>query len=330
MNLNKFFFLIAACFILVAALLFVAPTLITSDFIYPTRIDSTYVRFHSMVDSEIDTSLMKPSDEGLTYTELSLKSGGDILRGWYIPTVDTPANTVVIIHDLNQSKLMLLDQIKQLHDRGMHVCVFDLRAHGESGGDYFTLGMPVLNDVKVILDTLLEFKETKHIVLFGMGVGAAIAMQSAVLDGRCDALVLQSPFNNLETYLNRYSHRKWGKMKHLWYPIFHKKVENLLGFPVRDLDLIKIANFSSAPILFITASDDEEVYTSETLQLFLASAAQKKDLFLVKNADHNNVAAIGAEKYYNRISNFINTVLPREPKKTRYKKLAFNDYEGYN
>ena len=84
------------------------------------------------------------------------------------------------------------------------------------------------------------------------------------------------------------------------------------------------------PILFITASDDDEVFTSETLQIFLASASQKKDLFLVKKADHNNIALVGGEKYYNRISNFINTVLPREPKKTRYKKLAFNDYERNN
>ncbi|HQW21859.1 MAG TPA: alpha/beta hydrolase [Bacteroidia bacterium] len=331
MNLNKFFFLIAAFLILIAAFINVAPTLITGNFIYPTRIDSTYIRFHSIENSAIDTNLMRPSDVGLDYSELSLKTAsGELLKGWYIPTTDTPANTILIIHDLNQSKLMMLDQIKQLHDRGMHVCIFDLRAHGESGGEIFTIGMPAVGDMKLITDTLLTFLETKHIVLFGMGIGSAIAMQSAVFDGRCDAIVLQSPFNNLDTYLSRYSYKKWGNMKYLWYPIFRKKVEKLLEYPVSDLDLTKIAAFNELPILFITASDDDEVFTSETLQIFLASASQKKDLFLVKKADHNNIALVGGEKYYNRISNFINTVLPREPKKTRYKKLAFNDYERNN
>jgi alpha-beta hydrolase superfamily lysophospholipase len=331
MNLNKFFFLIASFFILIAAFVYVAPALITGTFIHPTRIDSTYIRFHSMENSGIDTTILKPSDEGLDYIDLTLKTNTGIeLKGWYIPTIDTPANTVLIIHDLNQSRLMLLDQIKQLHDRGMHVCIFDLRAHGESGGDIFTIGMPAIGDMKVITDTLLTFPETKHIVLFGMGIGSAIAMQSAVYDGRCDAIILQSPFNNLETYLNRYAYNKWGNMKYLWYPIFRKKVEKLLEYPVSELDLTKIASFNEAPILFITASDDDVVFTSETLQIFLASASQKKDLFLVKKADHNNMAAVGGEKYYNRISNFINTVLPREPKKTRYKKLAFNDYERNN
>ena len=99
--------------------------------------------------------------------------------------------------------------------------------------------------------------------------------------------VLQSPFNNLDTYLSRYSYKKWGNMKYLWYPIFRKKVEKLLEYPVSDLDLTKIAAFNELPILFITASDDDEVFTSETLQIFLASASQKKDLFLVKKADHN-------------------------------------------
>ena len=329
MNLNKLFFLIASIFILSAAFIIVAPTLITTSFIYPTRIDSTYVVFHSINNTEIDTNHLRPSDEGLDYTNISLKTNdGETLNGWYIPTTDTPANTVLIIHDLNQSKLMLLDQIKQLHDRGMHVCIFDMRAHGESSGEIFTIGMPAIADMKLITDTILKFPETKHLVLFGMGIGSAIAMQSAVYDGRCDALILQSPFNNLDTYLSRYSYNRWGNLKYLWYPIFRKKVEKFLECPVSELDLTKIAAFNEAPVLFITASDDAEVFTSETLQIFLASASKKKDLFLVRKADHNNIAAIGAEKYYNRISNFINTVLPREPKKTRYKKLAFNDHEG--
>jgi len=331
MNFNKFFFLLASLLILIAAFVYLAPALINGNFIYPTRVDSTYVHFHSIENSDIDTNMMKPSDEGLLYTDLNLKTPSGIeLKGWYIPTTDTPANTILIVHDLNQSKLMLLDQIKQLHDRGMHVCVFDLRAHGESGGDIFTIGMPAVSDMKVITDTLLSFPETKHLILFGMGIGSAIAMQSAVFDGRCDAIVLQSPFNNLNTYLDRYAFKKWGKMKYLWFPILRKKVEKLLEYPVSELDLTKIAGFNEVPILFITASNDDEVFTSETLQIFLASAAQKKDLFLVKNADHNNIAAVGGEKYYNRIANFINTVLPREPKKTRYKKLAFNDYERNN
>lgn len=331
MNLNKLFFSFASFFILVSAFIYMAPSLISNDFIYPVRIDSAYVHFHSHQNSDIDTNLLSPADEVLAFQNIIVKTNrGEELKGWYIPTTDTPANTVLIIHDLNQSKLMMLDQIKQIHDRGMHVCVFDLRAHGESGGDIFTPGMPAVGDMKIITDSLLKFHETKHIVLFGMGIGAAIAMQAAVFDGRYDAIILQSPFNNLETYLNRYAYRKWGNMKYLWYPIFRKKVEKLLEYPISELDLTKIASFNKVPIFLITASDDEEIFTSETLQIYLASAAEKKDLFLVRNAGHNNIAAVGGEKYYNRISNFINSVLPKEQKKSRYKKLAFNDYERHN
>lgn len=323
MNFNKLFFAFSSIILLVAAFIYLSPALITNDFIYPLRVDSIYVRYHSVPNTAIDSNVLSPTDEGLIYKDITIKvNNGVELKGWYIPTIDTPANTVMIIHDLNQSKIMLLDHIRQLHDRGLHIFVVDLRAHGTSDGQVFTPGMPVIADMKISLDTLLKMQDTKHIVLFGMGIGAAIAMQTAVYDGRCDALILQSPFNNLQTYLDRYSYNKWGGMKYLWYPIFKKKVEKLLQYPIAELDLAKIASYSDLPVLFITGGDDEDVYTSETLQVYLASASPKKELFLVKNAGHYNIAAVGGEKYYNRISNFILNILPKQPKKTRFKKLV--------
>ena len=58
----------------------------------------------------------------------------------------------------------------------------------------------------------------------GCGIGSAIVLQSAVVDGRADALVLQSPFANLENYLARYAYAKWGRLKPL-FPVFHRKTE---------------------------------------------------------------------------------------------------------
>lgn len=323
MNFNKLFFAFASLILLIAAFIYLSPSLVTNDFIYPTRVDSNFVRFHAMANSDLDTTMMKPSDEGLQYREMKIRvTNSIILDGWYVASNDTPANTVVIIHDLNQSKIMVLDHMKQLHDRGLHVMAFDLRGHGTSGGQYFTPGMPVVSDMKVIIDSLLLLKQTKHIVLFGMGIGAAVAMQSAVYDGRIDGMILQSPFNNLQTYLDRYSYKKWGKMKYMWYPVFRKKVENLLEYAISDLDLTQIAANINVPSLFITGSNDEVVYTSETLQVYQASSTEKKDLILVKNAGHYNIAPVGGEQYYNHISNFILSILPKEAKKTRFKKLA--------
>ncbi|MBL0105231.1 MAG: acetylxylan esterase [Bacteroidetes bacterium] len=173
-----------------------------------------------------------------------------------------------------------------------------------------------------MIDSLLKFKETQHIVVMGLGIGAAIALQVAVYDGRCDAIILQSPFDKYETFLDRYAYKKWGPAKYFWSTILRKKEEKLLQYPVNELNLTEIARYLNLPTLFIAGADDEWVFTSETLEVFQASATEKKELLLVKDAGHLTIAADGGEDYYNRISNFLLAALPRKQKTTRYKSFS--------
>src|SRR5205085_2697620 len=131
-------------------------------------------------------------------------------------------------------------------------------------------------------------------------------------------LILQSPFNTLENYIQRYSQKKWGVMKNLWYPVLKRKVESLLLFPLKELDLTEIIKYANIPTLFIIGSNDEKNYTSETLQVFDASITEKKELFLVRNAGKQNIAKVSGETYYNRITAFLISTLPKEQKTTRF------------
>ncbi len=255
MSLNKFYYLLSSVFAFLAVFIYFSPGLVMPDFIYPLRIDSNYVRLHfSPADEKPvspedeyaeDLPMFNPGSIGLHYTNFNVKTLDHfILRGWYVPAPDTPANTIILIHDLNQSKITLLDHIKQFRDRGLNVCAVDMRAHGNSDGIEFTPGFPAILDVKMIIDKLLLTPETNRLIIMGFGLDSAIAMQVAAYDGRCDVLVVQSPSNNLRTYLNRYAQEKWGSMQFLWYPIFKRKVENLLQYPIGELDLSVIARYS--------------------------------------------------------------------------------------
>lgn len=340
MNLNKFFYLLSALLLLLAAFIYLSPNLVTSDFIYPDRIDSLYVRFHSVLAVKAPTkdqhlnspsNLYNPGDLALPYEKFDVKAmDGSVLRGWFVESPDTPANTLLLLHDLDESKINYLDQLKQFHDRGLNVCAMDLRAHGNSEGTEFSPGMISVLDVKMIMDQLLRRKSTHHLIVMGKGLGAAIALQVAAYDGRCDVIVLQSPFDNLNTYLERYAQKKWGPLKVLWYPVFRRKVEEQLQFPIHDLDLGAIAKYVKTPSLFIAMANDEMVYTTEILSIYDSSAAELKELFLVTRMDSVSGSHPGGEEYYNRISEFINTALPRKAKTTRYKKLALNDQQGHH
>jgi alpha-beta hydrolase superfamily lysophospholipase len=325
---GRAFYFISSLLVLFGAFILLSPSLVSPDIIYPLRIDSTYITYQAKQDGdEEDTILLSPSDVGLKYSDLHvITTEGYILNGWYVGTEDTTSNTILIIHDINESRIIYIDHMRQFHDRGFNVCVFDLRAHGTSGGTEFSPGIPLVKDVELMVDSALAKKKSRNLVLMGVGIGAAIAVQTAIDDDRCTGIILQSPFNNFENYLDRYAQKKWGIMKDLWYPVLKRKTESLLQYPVKELDLTEIIKYTAIPQLFIIGSSDEKTYTSETLQVFDASDTEKKELFLVRNAGKQNIAKVGGEQYYNRISAFLLSSLPKPQKKTRFKKLVLNDH----
>jgi len=325
--LSRIFYFVSALLILLGAFIFLTPSLLTPDLIYPARIDSTYLAFRATdLDGLRDELLLTPADLDLNYEDVHVKTPeGFRLDGWFVSAVDTPANTVLFIHDVNESRLLYIDHLKQFHDRGFNVAVFDLRAHGTSEGIEFSPGLPAVEDVKRMIDTVLERGGTRNIAVMGVGLGAGIALQTAVYDERIAGLVLQSPFSKYSAYLERYAFEKWGIMEKIWYPVFRRRSEKLLQYPLKELNLTRIAPYITIPTLFIIGSNDTRVYTSETLQVFDASASEKKELFLIRNAGHENIAKAGGEGYYNRIAAYLISNLPKKQKTTRFKKLALND-----
>jgi alpha-beta hydrolase superfamily lysophospholipase len=321
--MGKIYYFVSAILFLLGIFILLAPALITPDLIYPDRIDSTYIVFHAQqLDDDLDTIPLTPRDVDLKYVDMTVVSDGIQLNGWFVQAADTPANTIIIIHDLNESRILYLDHMKQFHDRGLNVAVFDMRAHGSSGGTEFTPGLPAVNDVHLITDSVLAKKGTRHFVIYGSGIGSAIALQAAVYDDRCKGLILQNPFNTYENFIERYSRDRWGSMSRFWLPVFKRRVATLLHYPVSELDLRHIAAYTPIPVLFIIGTDDDKVSTSETLQVYDASVSDKKELFLVRKGNQDNIAKAGGEGFYNRITAFIVNAMPKEQKTSRYKKLA--------
>ncbi len=328
---NNLFYAIASLLLLIAAFIFLCRFFITPDLIYPTRIDSLYVKYEAARNSEILSQDMpgkstqvffNPASLGMTYQDFTVKTtDGLTLKGWYVEAGED-ANTLLIIHDLSQSKLNYLNMIKQMHDRGLNVCGVDMRAHGNSEGDEFSPGMVAVSDVKAIFDSLLKKTGTNHIAVFGVGLGAAIAIECASFDGRSDVLILQSPFSSFSEYVNRYVKRKWGRMAFLFHSVLERELEVRLQYELTQLDLSEIIKYVYMPTLVISGSDDEIVPSIDSYAVFDSSAAREKKLYLVRNGRHDNIEQLDGEDYYNCIAEFILNTIPKKPKETRFKKLA--------
>lgn len=325
MSRSRLFFAFAAFLLFVSGFTLVSPSLMLVDMIYPTRVDSLYLTYSKLEEQSAplsDSLEFSPADMDIDFSEFNIHTSDSLLlEGWYIPATDTPAHTLLILHELNQSKLLYLDQIKQFHDRGLNVCIFDLRAHGSSDGTEFSVGNASISDVKHALHQLSSMEGTNKLILHGIGLGADIALQTALEDTFCSGLILENPIISMNTFLSRYSFIKWGVMRSIWSPVLERRVEELAGFPLDHINMVQLIKETTVPMLFLSGSEDSVSYISETLEIYQQSNSPKKDLLLIEGAGHLNIAQIGGEKYYNKIASFVNVSFPKK-KKSRYKKLA--------
>ncbi|MFM2136472.1 MAG: hypothetical protein RL021_1872, partial [Bacteroidota bacterium] len=270
--------------------------------------------------------VFNPGDAGMYYEEFEVRSGDSCrINGWFIPSDDTSADqTLLLVHDVQQSRISLLESVRQFHDRGFNVCAYDLRAHGTSGGKEFSIGSPSVEDLAAVVQ-LLNSNGFDRVTICGTGISCQIVLLFVLVGGNCDAIVLESPFTNLETYLRRQAKAEWGAFAGWYYPVLARQVQEQLQVPVYQVDLRAMSAVCNTPSLFIAGTADELAFATETYEVYERSAAAQKDLLLVKQARHGELAAVGGAYYYNGISSFVNSVMPRRQKTSSRKRMAFID-----
>lgn len=114
--------------------------------------------------------------------------------------------TAVILHGLGESKTRFpyLGAGQVLSRKGYDVVLIDLRTHGRSGGKYITYGVKEKYDVKTVVDTLVkEGAVSDKVYVFGMTLGATVAIQYAAIDPRCKGVVAMTPYKDMESIARR-------------------------------------------------------------------------------------------------------------------------------
>ncbi|HZL34014.1 MAG TPA: alpha/beta hydrolase [Tepidisphaeraceae bacterium] len=152
---------------------------------------------------------LSPGDLGLPFEDVQFnirdQRDGRPLRlvGWWMPrpargphgNAAPPAGQgrcVVVLHDYGQAKVSVIEWAPLWHSLGFNILAIDHRAHGESEGRYCTGGYWERHDVDQALDQLRAQRaaDTMKLVLFGIGLGAAVAVAAGVLREDVSAIVL--------------------------------------------------------------------------------------------------------------------------------------------
>ena len=105
--------------------------------------------------------------------------------------------TVVLLHGLLMSKAQNLELGEEFARAGFDVVLIDFRAHGRSTGEYVTWSAKEADDVKTVVDELLDNRFIHQpIFAWGISMGAATAINYASIDPRCRGVIAVAPFKD--------------------------------------------------------------------------------------------------------------------------------------
>jgi uncharacterized protein len=141
-----------------------------------------------------------PATVGLKYDAISFDytgAGAAQLTGWWIPAeADAPnaTRTLLFLHDGNGSLSDTTNQLKTLHSLGINIFAFDYRGFGQSANTHPS-ETRTYEDADAAWNYLTDIRhlDPRSIVLYGAGLGATIAAETALRHHESPALILENP-----------------------------------------------------------------------------------------------------------------------------------------
>ena len=181
-----------------------------------------------------------------------------------------PAGIVFVLHGLTDRKESMLDIAESLSNAGYFAVLPDLRAHGESGGRYTTLGFWERKDLTAFANHLArQGHDVSRVGAIGGSLGAAVAIQWAAVDSRIKAVVAVAPFAELRSELNHlYSKFDIAGFKQR---ILESAAQDAGRFRIPDVSPLKSIAQIQTPIYIAHGWKDDIIPASESRRLFHAA-----------------------------------------------------------
>ena len=279
-----------------------------------------------------------PDDFELKYQDVWLpiptKTGAvDSVHGWWIPASETPPKVPgevrkavpvhpsetpltpplnkgglggVPVHPLNKGGLggvvlylhgnasnvgANVEHAYRFHRLGLSVFVMDYRGYGKSQGDFPTESQ-VYEDAQLAWDYLVKQRgiNPNQIYIYGHSLGGAIAIDLAVRHPEVAGLIVEGSFTSTRAMVEFQKGLFW------MFPI-----DFLL---TQRFDSLSKVDRLQMPVLFIHGTADNVVPVEMSKKMFEA-APEPKQLYIVPDGGHTNVAHIGGAEYLQILSQFL-------------------------
>ena len=202
-----------------------------------------------------------PGDFGLNYDQFNVKGANKAkLSCWVIPAKEAKA-VMIVSHGVADGKSGLLHCVLPFVKSGFSIVMYDLRHHGESTGDYCTLGYYETEDLLHLTDYVKEnLANGKPLCYWGFSLGATVSILAAAKRNDINGVVARSPFENIKNVVKHYAWNFYYMPYFPVVPIALKFFEWKTGAKINEVNIYKFtAKLEKTPILLIGSEDDRQV-----------------------------------------------------------------------
>jgi pimeloyl-ACP methyl ester carboxylesterase len=212
--------------------------------------------------------------------DVSFESGGLKLRGWLFRGQGERRGTLVYLHGSADNRASGVSIADRFRKRGFDVLAYDSRAHGESDGEACTYGYYEKDDLRKALELL----PIRPVVVLGVSLGGAVALQAAADDPRITAVVAVATFSDLRIVA---AERAPFIATRGDIDAAFELAERQARFKVEDVSPSRAAARIRAPVFLIHGARDRETVPEHSQRIFAALKGEKR-LLLVPGAGHND------------------------------------------
>jgi len=274
------------------------------------------IMMNSMLNGHIDfNDDYKASDYNIPSKDLTLKtSDGVNIAAYEVYEADPKAVIIFISGIQNPSVKAFFAHAAALKEEGYASILMEMRAHGQSEGDEICVGYKEHLDVKAVTDYIKANDEYDNvpIIVYGLSMGGAVAINSAGLYEEIDGLISMSAFSSWEDVF-------CDNMANMGAPQILCAIEKpfviaysalRFGFNVTDIKpKTQIKNLGNRPALIYHSKNDSQIPYASFERI-------------IKNAPKGIQTIVKDGDYHFPVENFDN---PREDKEYMSALINFLD-----
>ncbi|NJL37395.1 MAG: alpha/beta fold hydrolase [Leptolyngbyaceae cyanobacterium SM1_4_3] len=239
-----------------------------------------------------------PTEFNLPYEEvwIPVEDGdqAERIHGWWIPAESE--QVLLYLHGNGANIGANVAQANRFYQLGFSVLLVDYRGYGRSEGNFPTEAS-VYADAQTAWDYLIQRGVApEQIFIYGHSLGGAIAINLATQNPSAAGLIVQSSFTSIREMAT------YAKNLEIF------PLDLLLTQRFDSLDKLQADSSSGEkplqmPVLFIHGTADIQVPSIMSEALY-AAAPEPKQIWLVPNAGHNDVADVAGAEYLQVVRRF--------------------------